>query len=57
MPRQEIVNNLIKPQNPNAKILESRFIFPFQPQYSDFISGSVAAKYDTVEHRQGQAAA
>jgi ABC-type transport system substrate-binding protein len=48
VPRQEIVNNLIVPQNPNAKILESRFIYPFQPQYEDFASGVGGAAYDTV---------
>lgn len=49
VPRQEIVNNLILPQNPKAKIMESRFVFPFQSQYSDFVSGVGGSKYDTVD--------
>lgn len=48
VPRQEIINNLILPQNPNAKIMESRFIYPFQPQYADFASSIGGAPYDTV---------
>jgi peptide/nickel transport system substrate-binding protein len=48
VPRQEIVNNLIVPQNPNAKILQSRFIYPFQPQYEDFASTVGGTTYDTV---------
>jgi len=34
VPRQQIVDNLVKPQNPAAKILQSRFKLPFQPGYS-----------------------
>lgn len=49
VPRQEIVNNLIKPQNANAKIMESRFIYPFQPEYKDFAASIGGAKYDTVD--------
>jgi peptide/nickel transport system substrate-binding protein len=36
IPRQQIVDNLIKPQNRNAQILESRFLLPFQPAYQAF---------------------
>lgn len=49
VPREQIVNNLIKPQNPNAQILQSRFIFPFQPQYEDFASSVGGDKYDAVD--------
>lgn len=48
VPRQEIVNNLIKPLNPDAGIMESRFIYPFQPQYDAFVSGTGGSTYDTV---------
>jgi ABC-type transport system substrate-binding protein len=34
VPRQQIVDNLIKPQNPKAQVLQSRFELPFQPGYS-----------------------
>ncbi len=33
LPRQQIVDNLIKPQNPRSQVLESRFRLPFQPGY------------------------
>jgi peptide/nickel transport system substrate-binding protein len=48
VPRQQIVDNLIKPQNPNAQILQSRLIFPFQPTYSQFESIG-GEKYNTAD--------
>jgi ABC-type transport system substrate-binding protein len=49
VPRQQIVNNLIVPTNPTAKVLESRFVFPFQKQYSDFAGKIGDSQYDTVD--------
>jgi peptide/nickel transport system substrate-binding protein len=49
VPRDQIVENLVKPQNPNAQILQSRFIFPFQPEYKDYISGFGAEQYDKAD--------
>jgi peptide/nickel transport system substrate-binding protein len=49
VPRQQIVDNLIKPENQNAKILQSRFVYPFQPAYSGFATGVGGDKYDTVD--------
>jgi peptide/nickel transport system substrate-binding protein len=48
IPRQQIVDNLIKPQNAEAQILQSRYIFPFQDEYPQFenIGGE---KYNTVD--------
>ncbi|HET9657091.1 MAG TPA: ABC transporter family substrate-binding protein [Kineosporiaceae bacterium] len=48
VPRQEIVNNLVVPSNPKAKILESRFTFPFQKEYSASVAGIGSEAYDTV---------
>lgn len=48
VPRQEIVNNLVVPQNPKAEILQSRFIYPFQPQYNDFAASVGGKQYDQV---------
>ncbi len=49
VPRQEIVNNLVVPTQPSAKILESRFVFPFQKEYtSDYTGALGATQYDTV---------
>jgi peptide/nickel transport system substrate-binding protein len=36
VPRQQIIDNLVKPQNRNAQILQSRFLLPFQPGYGSF---------------------
>jgi peptide/nickel transport system substrate-binding protein len=49
LPRQQIIDNLIKPQNPDAKILQSRFIFPFQKEYSQFETGVGGEAYNTVD--------
>lgn len=38
VPRQQILDNLIKPQNQNAKILQSRFLLPFQPGYAKLVN-------------------
>jgi peptide/nickel transport system substrate-binding protein len=48
IPRQQIIDNLIKPQNPNAKILNARFAYSFQPGYDDLAS-TVGNKYDQVD--------
>ena len=49
IPRQQIIDNLVKPQNANAKILQSRYVFPFQPDYSKFESGVGGEAYNTVD--------
>ena len=49
VPRQQIVDNLIKPLNPDAQILQSRFVFPFQPAYSQFATGVGGQAYDSVD--------
>ncbi len=48
VPRQQIVDNLIKPQNGNAQILESRFLLPFQPGY-DQVKTQGGQAYDKVD--------
>jgi peptide/nickel transport system substrate-binding protein len=48
VPRQQIVDNLIKPQNPQAQILQSRFLLPFQPGY-DQVKNQGGQAYDTVD--------
>ena len=42
VPRQLIVDNLVKPQNPRAQVLQSRFLLPFQPGYAQ-VAGSGGA--------------
>jgi peptide/nickel transport system substrate-binding protein len=49
VPRQQIVNDLIKPQNATATVLESRFIFPFQAEYAAVAAGGGGRLYDSVD--------
>jgi peptide/nickel transport system substrate-binding protein len=48
VPRQQIIDNLIKPQNENAQILNSRYIFPFQPDYDAVVDATRARDFDEV---------
>jgi len=47
VPRQQIVDRLVKPVNPAGRILQSRFVLPFQPGYGAFEPAGRA--YDTVD--------
>ncbi|WP_312881928.1 ABC transporter family substrate-binding protein [Streptosporangium album] len=51
VPRQLIVDNLIKPLNPEAKILEARITSSVQASYPDIVAGlgGEEKKYDTVD--------
>ncbi|MGL3806636.1 ABC transporter family substrate-binding protein [Paeniglutamicibacter sp. R2-26] len=49
VPRQEIVDNLIKPLNPEAQVLNAREVFPFQENYKDIVGFSYDGRYDTVD--------
>ncbi len=46
VPRDEIVEKLVKPVNPDAKVLESRLLFPFQAGYDEYASTLGAEQYD-----------
>jgi peptide/nickel transport system substrate-binding protein len=48
VPRQQIIDNLIAPQNPTAQILQSRFLLPFQPGY-DKVKAAGGQAYDKVD--------
>ena len=52
-PRQEIVDTLIKPLNPDAVILNNRCYYPFQEGYRRRQRGRVRQG----RHRQGQGSA
>lgn len=45
VPRDLIVDNLIKPQKPDAKPMDVRNVAPFDPIYADVVAGSGAEKY------------
>lgn len=49
VPRQTIVDNLIKPVNPNAVVMNSRYAFPFQPDYEDVAGAITDGTYDEVD--------
>lgn len=48
VPRQQIVDNLVKPQNASAQIMDSRLVYPFQPEYKDFAADSGGKQYDAT---------
>lgn len=45
LPRQTIVDNLIKPDNPEAIVLDSRYYLPFQPQYEEVAAAITPEEY------------
>jgi peptide/nickel transport system substrate-binding protein len=46
VPRQLIVDNLIKPVNPSAEVMNSRYAFPFNAEYEDVVSASYDGRFD-----------
>ena len=48
-PRQQIVDNLIVPSNPNAKLLNSLMLMDFQPGYDQIAAASGFENYATVD--------
>lgn len=49
VPRQKIVDDLIKPIDPEAVVMNAREVFPFQDNYEDTVSGSYDGRYDEVD--------
>ncbi len=49
LPRQTIVDNLIKPDNPDAIVLNSRYFLPFQPDYQEVADAITPAEYATQD--------
>ncbi|HEX5016986.1 MAG TPA: ABC transporter family substrate-binding protein, partial [Actinomycetes bacterium] len=45
LPRQRIVDNLIKPDNPDAVVLNSRYYLPFQPEYEEVAAAITPEEY------------
>lgn len=48
VPRQDIVDNLIKPINPEAQVMNLRERFPFQEDYDEILTAAYDGRYDTV---------
>ena len=49
LPRQTIVDNLIKPDNPSAIVLNSRYYLPFQPQYQGVADAITPPEYESQD--------
>ncbi len=49
VPRQEIVDNLVKPLNPEAVVMNLREVFPFQENYKDVEAAAYDGRYDNVD--------
>ncbi len=48
VPRQQIVDNLIKPIDPEAEVMNTREVFPFQESYAEVVEASYDGRYDEV---------
>jgi peptide/nickel transport system substrate-binding protein len=55
VPRQLIIDNLIKPVNPNAEVMNSRYAFPFSPEYADVTGASYDGTYDEANVEEAKA--
>jgi peptide/nickel transport system substrate-binding protein len=55
VPRQKIVDDLIKPIDDSAVVMNSREIFPFQDTYEEVVSASYDGRYDNVDLDQAKA--
>jgi len=49
LPRATMVDNLIKPINPQAQVLNSLYAEPFQPNYQKFVSSNGSEAYKDVD--------
>ena len=49
VPRQTIVDNLVKPTDANATIMNAREVFPFQPDYAAVTGAAYDGRYDQVD--------
>ncbi|MFK5635340.1 MULTISPECIES: ABC transporter substrate-binding protein [unclassified Ornithinimicrobium] len=49
VPRQQIVQNLIQPINPEAEVLNLREKFPFQDDYQEVLTAAYDGRFDEVD--------
>lgn len=54
VPRQQIVDNLIKPQNPSAVVMDSSYVFPFMPTYDEVVGQNGSDEYGQVDVARSQ---
>lgn len=55
VPRDQIVDSLIKPVNANAEIAQSRYFLPFQPEYAQVADAIQDGSYDTANIAESKA--
>ncbi len=55
VPRQQIVDNLIAPANPEAVVMNLREFFPWDPAYEDAVSAAYGGEYDEPDIAGAQA--
>lgn len=55
VPRQNIIDNLIKPINPDAQVMNLREKFPFQEDYQEVVDEAYSGQYDEVDIEGAQA--
>ncbi|MBP2435656.1 ABC transporter substrate-binding protein [Microbacterium amylolyticum] len=49
VPRQQIIDTLIAPINPDAQVMNAREVFPFQDDYAEVTDFSYDGRYDEVD--------
>ncbi len=49
VPRQTIVDNLIKPIDPSAEVMNTREVFPFQENYDEVVEAAYDGRYDQAD--------
>jgi peptide/nickel transport system substrate-binding protein len=49
VPRQQIIDNLIKPINPEAVVMNAREKLPFQEDYQEVVDAAYDGRYDEVD--------
>ncbi len=55
VPRQQIVDNLIIPVDPEAVVMNAREVFPFQDDYQEVVDASYDGRYDEVNLEEATA--
>jgi peptide/nickel transport system substrate-binding protein len=49
VPREQIIQNLIQPINPDAEVMNLREKFPFQDDYQEVVDAAYDGRYDQVD--------
>lgn len=54
VPREEILDKLVHPVAPSAVLMQSRFVFPFQPGYQEMAAQITDGSYDRADIAQSR---